>query len=137
MTTEEILARELGKLEGLFVGLSPTSFVAGFLPTERATASFSTAMSPESAVRRSADLLGAIGTLQEPVEPTDHPALWAVVGSGFGGLNPCLLAVEFAASESGGTEIVVSGAAKEGLIKQKTAKRAVDRFVASFGDPSL
>ena len=51
------------------------------------------------------------------------------MGSGFMKLNPCLITVEIAPYSDSKSKAVIRGAAKEGLIKQGTAEKAVIRVI--------
>ncbi|MBB6628353.1 hypothetical protein H5V45_13585 [Nocardioides sp. KIGAM211] len=56
-------------------------------------------------------------------------AVRGVVGSGFGGLNPAYVLAEVDAAAG---EVRVAAWAKEGLIKQRSAAKAVDKVLAAL-----
>ena len=60
----------------------------------------------------------------------------AVVGSGFFRLKPTLVQVEITEEEEGRCTLRIQGAAKEGLIKQRSAQKAVDRVAEALGAPT-
>lgn len=61
-----------------------------------------------------------------------RPAVRGVVGAGWFGMNPAVVTV----SPAGAGGLTVRAAAKEGLIGQHTAERAVRRVVEALGRPS-
>jgi hypothetical protein len=74
--------------------------------------------------------LAGIGRLQDSPEiNSPYPTIVAVMGSGFMKLNPCLITVEIAPYSDSKSKAVIRGAAKEGLIKQGTAEKAVIRVI--------
>jgi hypothetical protein len=139
-TQDQILARELGKvgaLGGAIGGLAPgaaggylgSSIAARFLPTETFSTTRQIRKKPDDAVRTVFEVLSSIGRITD--EFTDElaaPRLSAVVGSGFLKMNPAIVHVHVAPREDGTVDITTTAAAKEGLIKQHTAEKAVTRF---------
>ena len=55
----------------------------------------------------------------------DNQRLIAIVGSGFWNLNPTIIVLQITNGE-----VHISAAAKEGLIKQHSAKKAIDKFIS-------
>ena len=61
------------------------------------------------------------------------------IGAGFMNLNRCVLTIEIVSHSAQETATVIRGAAKEGLIKQHTAEKAVARVIEAIkteGSPS-
>ncbi len=64
-------------------------------------------------------------------EPNLSPGtISAVVHSGISNLNPAILRIFVSQNSGGGTEILLRAVAKEGLINQHTAQKAVENFAA-------
>jgi hypothetical protein len=74
--------------------------------------------------------LGKLET-EEDIKPP-YPMLKAVVGSGFLNMNPAIVYLEIREGDSTGCELMITAAAKEGLIKQHTASKAVQRVVSGL-----
>ena len=68
------------------------------------------------------DIFKIIASYMEILE-TDQDTVIALIGSGTWGLNPAFVAIKCV-----GQDVYISAMAKEGLIKQRTAERAVDRL---------
>lgn len=119
---DEVLLRELGRLgaAGGSGGRIGARLAARWLPTHAASAEFELAVEPERVLAAARELLGGIDSNVSDLD--------GVVGSGFLGLNPTVVRVRVSASDRGGTRVIVEAAAKEGLIKQRSAERAVDRL---------
>jgi hypothetical protein len=146
---EDILSKELGKLTGLSssvgrllsghvdgalqAGLTAglgTQFAERFLPTERYCEKLKVAMPPEKALKRGFSVLAKMGAMEEEKgAQAPYPFLKAVVRSGFMSMNPAVVFFEILDGDASGCEVTVTAAAKEGLIKQQTAQKAVRRVV--------
>ncbi len=90
---------------------------------------------PDAVAVHVTELLAGLGNLLHTGSPTAPEAprtLRAVVGGGFGGLNPVVVTVTLSAAgrPGEGTAVSVRGAAKEGLIKQRAGEKTA-RQVAS------
>jgi len=72
-----------------------------------------------------------------PDQPTtvddQHVIRWIAGGGSFGKLNPVLITVSLT-SEPYGTAIKIRGVAKEGIIKQRSARESVDRLMGLLTD---
>jgi hypothetical protein len=142
---DDILVRELGKVGGFLLGRSPVGkvvgfggsfgarFAAKFLPTETYSEKLALKISPELALKHGFSVLTKLGKLQTDSDyKPPHPSLKAVVGSGFMNLNPAVVCLEIQEANSTGCVLTISAAAKEGLIKQHTAAKAVQRVVSTL-----
>lgn len=69
------------------------------------------------------DLEGASGT--------DDSQVVGLMGAGFFNLNPAVVTVTINAAD-GGSKLVVRGAAREGLIKQRAGEEAANRTVQAL-----
>jgi hypothetical protein len=58
---------------------------------------------------------------------------WVAGGGSFGELNPVVITVSLT-SETYGTAIKIRGVAKEGIIKQRSARKSVDRLMGLLTD---
>ncbi|MFN8528714.1 MAG: hypothetical protein U0670_08900 [Anaerolineae bacterium] len=104
-------------------------FAMRFMPTERYTEKLSLAMPPDKALKIGCSALSKLGSLQKQDEQSPYPVLTAVIGSGMMNLNPAVVYFEILEATDSKCEITLTGAAKEGLIKQHTAEKAVKRAV--------
>ena len=65
-------------------------------------------------------------------ESSVTPRISGVVGAGFFGKNPAVVHAEIVGAEEGRCTLRLTGSAKEGLIKQATAKKAVEKVLREF-----
>jgi len=76
------------------------------------------------------DVYEILSGMGEIIETSDEPlGIAAVVGSGFLNMNPTIVTATFAPEDEGATAIHLSAVAKEGLIKQKSAEKAITRLI--------
>jgi hypothetical protein len=132
---DDILAREIGKvgrgpgLGGLAASLG-AQFVSKFLPTETFTEKLALRIAPERALKLGFLVFTTIGKVQaEYNNKAPYPLLKAVIGSGFLNMNPAVVYLEILEGNSTGCKITITA---EGLIKQKTAAKAVQRVVSAL-----
>ncbi|MFD6229224.1 hypothetical protein ACFWFZ_20480 [Streptomyces sp. NPDC060232] len=92
-----------------------------------------TGVSPAEAAARTADVLLRLGTPVRTAGAEPHAGVRvvrALVGGGFGNMNPVLVTVTLTGTGPQATAARVRGAAKEGLIRQrageKTARQVAD-----------
>lgn len=117
-----ILVRELGKLGGFGAKLT-----ARFLRAVEHTATLDVAAPPADVAQAAAAILGDVGQLtQEFAGSEQDHAVSAIVGSGGLSLNPTILHITVAGSAGGGSTVSIRGIAKEGLVSQQSAERAVE-----------
>jgi hypothetical protein len=126
---EDLLEAELARLGrrgGLDRGIG-ARFVSQRLRVDTFTATIEADASLEAVTSWVDAALGILG------RPIDGPAHRAVIGAGFRNLNPAV--VEAAVSELGPhrTRVVVRGVAKEGVLSQRTAAKAVGRVLDALG----
>jgi hypothetical protein len=117
----KILVSELGRLGGIGARIA-----ARFLPDVSHEELYEIASPVEDTRAAAAALLAEIGTSRAAL--SDHSV---VCGSGHYNLNPTILSVTVTPSASGAS-VHVHAVAKEGALKQDSAKKAVDRFVSIF-----
>lgn len=136
---DQILQRELAKigaLGGFVGGFAPgaiggylgAKFSSRFLPTETHSETIDLQLPAAQALTVAHGVLQGIGriTIGE-TEPSTLPQLTAVVGSGALNMNPTIVAITIAPTSETASAASISAAAKEGLIKQHSAKKAVAR----------
>lgn len=136
LSDEEILARELAKLGsfggGSLAGLGGSfgaKFAAKFLPTETKSEKLAIKATPERAIQLGFSALTRLGRLQGgESDGSPYPLLKAVMGSGFLNMNPAVVFLEILEGSSDTCEVTITSAAKEGLIKQHTAEKAIQRI---------
>ena len=135
MTDEEELASLLGSIPPkVFIGARWSSrLVAKMLPTVTATATFKVrAPAPVERIK------SALADLQATVESTpraDGIKLSGHLGSGHYNLNPTLFVIAITDTPlTGVASVHIRTAAKEGLIKQRSAQKAIDRLRTSIQD---
>ena len=132
-TPDEILAAELKKLAvqagKTDTGAGVVNWVAKRLPVDAFTVELQFHVSPEVALRAACDLLQEEGQLRDDVElQACAPAVSAVIGSGFMGLNPALVTIEVIPLATEDVKVKVVGTAKEGLIKQRGGEKAAQKI---------
>lgn len=97
------------------------------------------AMPEVAAAERVAGILAQAGDLLNSEKSHSERVVRAIVGGGFGNMNPVLITVVLTGDGPDQTILTVRGAAQEGLIKQrageKTAKRIAE-LLTEQGTPS-
>jgi len=117
------LTHEIGELGGFGASLA-----ARFLPTETFSASFELSSSASDVLKFVFQVLSQIGHLNnEFSSDSSVPQLAAIIGSGFLHLNPTFVQVSVVPKSDCSSIVSIIGAAKEGLIKQRSAEKAVRR----------
>jgi len=133
----DILVAELKKLateaSGKEIGAGAVSWVARKMPNDAFQTSFSLPTDPEAVLTAAWSVLQEKGRIEEDVDtPVETANISGVVGSGFLGMNPAVVTVHVMPRDDGGTDVLVTGVAKEGMIKQrggeKAAKAVADRI---------
>lgn len=119
----KILCEELGKLGGFL-----TRFVARFMPDVAHEITCEVGASEEDARLAVAGIFNEIGS-----EVPELPGIAVVVGSGEMNLNPTIVTAAVSPTSSG-ARVHLRGVAKEGLIKQDSAKKAVERIVSLISE---
>jgi hypothetical protein len=90
-------------------------------------------MSPRQAAARARQVIGQSGRVLNSEDPGDNSGaqVIGILGSGVANLNPAVVTVTIQASEWG-SRLVIRGAAKEGLIKQRAGAKAAKRVAAAI-----
>jgi hypothetical protein len=143
---DDLLARELAKIGGIggaiggTFGGSPAGGAGGaagahfanrFLPTEGYQKQVDVSQAVTKVLAELVSFLKKEGRTSSvcEVDESEHPKVSAVLGSGFFNMNPTLVDVEVLDGDDYACTLLVSGAAKEGLIKQRSAQKDVNRVV--------
>ncbi|HLH52914.1 MAG TPA: hypothetical protein VKY92_04790 [Verrucomicrobiae bacterium] len=128
---EEILAREIGKVGGKAgPGASLGARIAArLLPTKTFSASLVIEREAGTVFEKAMGILQAMGEVAEQCTSGPGPRhVSAIAGSGFAGMNPAFVQVRVAPVSEHASEVTINAAAKEGLIPQRTAEKAAERF---------
>jgi hypothetical protein len=90
-------------------------------------------MPPQQAADRARHVIGQYGSVLDPEGPgsDSDTQVIGIVGSGYANLNPAVVTVTIHASEWG-SRLVIRGAAKEGLIKQRAGAKAAKQVAAAM-----
>lgn len=139
---DDLLARELGKAgslggkigggaAGAFGGSLGASLAARFLSTEQYQQQVSVSRDVATILAQLYSFFATQGRIADErgASTSQFPKISSVVGSGFLRMNPTVVHVEVVFVDKGSCTLLVSGAAKEGLIKQRSAEKAVNRVV--------
>jgi len=127
-TEETVLVRELGKLAG-FLGGFGARLAARRLPVEESVTSMALAATKADVQASLCEILGSIGTLTDEFASETLPnCMSAIVGSGQMNMNPTIVHVQVIESSEVATLLFIRALAKEGLVKQQSAQRAIERI---------
>ncbi|MEV5609254.1 hypothetical protein [Streptomyces sp. NPDC052225] len=127
MTILEFLAR----LEGEDPGSRRAAAAARRLKKDVAEIALTTAQSPSTAFGRAHELLAHCGApLATDSPPGGGSAVRGVVNSGFATLNPAVVTITVTPHEETGAAVLIRGAAKEGLIKQRAGRKGAEKIAA-------
>jgi hypothetical protein len=125
---EDVLVKELGNLAGFFGGFG-ARVAARRLPVEEHQESVCLAVDVARAralgVRALQHLDGRLDFALASAEP--EGGISAVVGSGNMNLNPTIVQMQFAEASPIATNVIIRALAKEGIVKQHSAEKAVER----------
>lgn len=128
-TEETVLVRELGKLAGFPGGGFGARFAARRLPVEESGGSVAVAAGKADVQASLRVILGSIGTLTDEFAfETPSDSMSAIVGSGHMNMNPTIIHVQVVESCGVATLLFIRALAKEGLVKQQSAQRAIERI---------
>ena len=124
-TEEKVLVREIGKLAG-FLGGFGARLAARRLPVEESETSVEVAANRDDVRASVSSILQGMGRLtNEFASETTSDSISAIVGSGHMNLNPTIVHVRLAESSNSSTRLLVRALAKEGMVKQHSAERAI------------
>ena len=122
----------LGAIGGSVAGKLGASWAASKLPTDEVHDDVILKDNLQNSMVKVLNSLSSMGTITESSQYTDYPVISAVCGSGAFNMNPAVLCVEFVEVNETETKLFISGYAKEGLIKQRTAIKAINKLKQCF-----
>jgi hypothetical protein len=132
---DELLVRELGELGGLMGPPARRGAERGarYLRKDVLEVDLTVSMSPQAAADRARQVISQQGRVLDLRGPDEDPGgqVVGVVRSGVGGLNPAVVTVTIRPAPYG-SRLVIRGAAKEGLIKQRAGTKAARRVAAAM-----
>jgi len=118
----KILARELGRLGGF-----GARWVARFLPSVSFETQLEIEHPPNVTAKKVEGVLTGIGRRIPELDSDPSAGVFnAVIGSGHMGLNPTVVCIQLR-SLGARTAVSIRAVAKEGLVKQQSARSAVER----------
>jgi len=145
---DELLAREIGKVgtlggklgklgggfPGELGGYIGGSLSARFLPTERYQTTLKLNVDPRTLLAKAYSFFQSKGRVLDDKEggESPYPKISGILGSGFFNMNPAVIHIEIVSIDDQTCTAIFTGAAKEGLIKQRSAEKAVKRIADSF-----
>ena len=103
------------------------------VPTRQFQRQVSVSGDPAQVIAKATSFFASKGRIaDDPEAPTSqYPKISGVVEAGFFNMNPTLVHIEVISAGDKSCTLLLSGSAKEGLIKQQSAEKAVGR-VADF-----
>jgi hypothetical protein len=129
---DELLSQELGKIGANYDGLGGAAIelTAKLLPDDTGQAAADVSASAREVLKTAHEILKREGTLSDkPQRDEKLPTICGVVGSGYLNMNPAVIKVYVAPISENLTRVLVTGSAKEGLIKQYGGKKAAERIM--------
>lgn len=129
----ELLGSALGMLGGSAAGAAGVRFVAKLLKKNVREVELVLPLEREAAfeqVRAALTQLGEEVAAPEVRDGARTAVVRVVAGGGFGGLNPVVVTAAVASAGPGVARVLLRGAAKEGLIKQRAGEKAAERVRA-------
>ena len=118
----------LSSLGGVRGGYSGSRWVAGLLRTIEYRECMKLPCSPEKAMQSAVSVLASMPSFNDWIHDAPHstvPFFAALVGSGFWNMNPTIVCLEVVPADNGNTDVHIAAMAKEGLINQNSAEKAV------------
>jgi hypothetical protein len=140
MNRVQVLEREVAKLYASRKGIGGIvdtlsgarlhRWVLRHLRTEAHAEEYALPYGVRQAVSIAANALARVGHLQDGSDiDSANPMVVAIAGSGHMNLNPCVIVVEVIPQHDEQTVLAIMGGAKEGLINQHTAVKAIERVM--------
>jgi hypothetical protein len=146
---DDLLANELGKIgsiggkfgesitgskiAGIAAGIGGfvgANVAARFLPTERHQFQININADPKMILAKVYSFFLGKGEVidSDEIRKSPYPTVSGKIGSGALNMNPAIVHAEIISIQGETCTILITGAAKEGLIKQHTAEKAVNRL---------
>lgn len=125
-----LAAGVVGSVAGAIGGGAGAAWVQQYLPTETCQEKACAPIDVETFLKTVYDVLDRTGKINmEFSAENSNPSVAAVVGSGFLNLNPTIVLCEVLHIEENKTIFQLTACAREGLINQKSAPKAVKRIM--------
>jgi hypothetical protein len=128
--TDTVLEEELGNLGGEFGGVG-ARWAARRMPNNAYRAAIELEISMGEAFSEFRGVADALGRVTGHELTETGATLTAVIGAGFWNLNPAVVELRITSLGPQRCRVVITGTAKEGLIKQRAGEGAVRRFLAA------
>jgi hypothetical protein len=126
LTTDRVLVRRIAKLAPFFSRWS-VRLAAKSLATETHSETLVLKLSADRVYEFAQLVLSELGRTQVEDSISVPRSLRAVIGAGTLNLNPAVVDLVIAASGVNECPVTITAAAKEGLVKQQTAVKAIRR----------
>lgn len=126
-----MLEDEFGRLS---VGDVPSGFVARYMESQKFETVVAVRADSVNAAVAFSDAIARLGRLLDDGPSEPDGTISGVIGGGISNKNPAVVQVRIAPEAEGRCRATLTGTAKEGVIKQRTAERAVKRLL---GDPAI
>lgn len=145
-TSDEILARELGKITTTVQyiynpvlsgkprdpALNLTAKMAASLPDDTYAEQWDINYPAVDFLKSAHAVLSKAGHITDQLDSGNIPTLSAIIPSGFWGLNPAIVSVSVEVTSPMMSHVTVTGVAKEGLIKQNAGKTAALKIISAL-----
>jgi hypothetical protein len=121
---------QAGNMSAAQAAASGARLASRFLPSERYQLRLHLRAEPRVVLQQLHQFFRTAGRVIDPQEQehSDYPTVAGILGSGFFNLNPTIVYAEIVElTADGQVVLLLTGAAKEGLIKQRSAQKAVQR----------
>ncbi|MFF7675357.1 hypothetical protein [Actinacidiphila glaucinigra] len=137
---DELLASALGTVgasTGGRGGQRGASFASRFLKTVAHEIGMTLPLPLEAATERLTTILAQLGQVLDrpPQSSTGQRQIRAIAVGGAGGLNPVVITVDLGPNGVGETSLTLRAAAKEGIIKQRSAEKMTKLIVDRLASP--
>ncbi len=120
----------VGTTVGATAAAKGAQLAASLLKTEDEKATITTKKSQIEIIKLIQAYVEREGSYQDTTEKQGLQVITGTVGGGLGGLNPVFVTFVLEPIEKGQTKIHIGTKAKEGLIKQNSAKKALKKIAA-------
>lgn len=133
---ERILEQEIGKLGAIGggeAGRHGAQFAARHLPNDVFEATVELDVGADQATHMFGAGISAVGEDIDGDPGRANPVLRAIVPAGMMDLNPAVVEVEIVPVDPAHSRVILTGTAKEGLIKQHAGEKAVRRVLEAVG----
>lgn len=124
---QAVIEDEIGSLGG-----PGAKYTTRFLPNHAFEATIDRTEDPRSVLSVVSFVMKTQGSISEQTMDGNDFLVRGYVGSGYLNMNPAALSIWIRATQNGGSNLLVRGVAKEGLLNQKTSEKAVTRIASGI-----